>query len=128
MDKASLKKVIKPLIKECLKEVLIEEGLIKIVKEHNIREQTERRQVLPETKPIVKKLQNESVQNKQQTIKEFKKSLTPVLSGFDPFAGTQNIDQIEEKQQEGVDINKLFDNNMVNSWNQQLDMIQGKKE
>jgi hypothetical protein len=128
MDKASLKKVIKPLIKECLKEVLVEEGLIKIVKEHNIREQTERRQVLPETKPIVKKLQNESVQNKQQTIKEFKKSLAPVLSGFDPFAGTQNIDQIEEKQQEGVDINKLFDNNMVNSWNQQLDMIQGKKE
>lgn len=126
--KSELKKVFKPIIKECLTEILMEEGLIRIVKEHNLREQTERRQVLPETKPVVRKLQSESKENKQEAIKEFKKAMAPVIKGFDPFAGTADIDAMEAKKQEGVDISKMFGSDTINSWNQQLEMIQGKKE
>lgn len=125
--KKQMKSIIKPLIKECLKEVLVEEGLIKVMQEHI---QQENKQVLarvPESKPIVRKLQQESVQKKQESINEIKKNLSG--GGFDPFAGTKDIDQMEAEAEskKGVNINSLFGDEMVNSWNQQLDILNGKK-
>lgn len=119
MDKSALKKVIKPLIKECLKEVLVEEGLIKVINESRVSQQT-----LPENKPVIKKLQQESVQQKRVSQDQFKKSVT--FAGFNPFEGTNSIDEMEEKSEEGLNINSFINENM-DSWNQQLNMIERKK-
>lgn len=119
MDKSSLKKVIKPLIKECLKEVLVEEGLLKFINENTVKQQ-----VLPESKPVIKKLQQESVEKKKLVKEEFKKSLNFV--GFNPFEGTESIDVLEEKSDEGININSFINENM-DSWNQQLNIIERKK-
>jgi hypothetical protein len=125
MDKASLKKVIKPLIKECLQEIMVEEGLIRMVKEHVIKENVQVKSAPPETKTIIKSLQKESVDKKKQAIQEMKKAAT--FAGFDPFAGTEDIDSVEVKGQEGVKIDNLFDENMLKSWSQQLELLEGKR-
>ena len=129
MDKNSLKKVIKPIIKECLTEILVEEGLMKIVKENVVKENVQappRRQPIVENKPMIRKLQQESVINKQEAIQEVKKKLaTPA---FDPFAGTGILKEDKEaiQSQKGVDISSLLESN-VESWNEQLRVLKERK-
>ena len=129
MDTTSLKKVIKPLIKECLKEVLMEEGLVKVIKEYN--SSTSENQVLlrnePEAQPMIKQLKKEAVQKRSIVAEQLKKS--PEFNGFNPFDGTDDIDSMEKKAKlnEGVSLNKLIDTDMIQSWNQQLDIIERKK-
>lgn len=128
-EKKQMKSIIKPLIKECLTEVLVEQGLIKVIQEHNLRENIqpeEKKRLIPEGKPLIKGLQKESAELKKQAIQEVKNIAS--FSGFDPFAGTEDIDTMESKAQEGVNVDKLFDENMINSWNQQLELIEGKRK
>ena len=124
-----LKKVIKPLIKECLTEILVEEGLMKIVKENVVRENVQtssHKQPIVENKPMIRKLQQESVQNQQQAIQEVKKKLAS--PAFDPFSGTNVLKEDKEamQSQKGVDISSLLESN-VESWNEQLRVLEGRK-
>lgn len=129
MNKKELKGIIKPLIKECLTEILVEEGLMKIVKENVVKENIQapsRRQPIIENKPLVRKLQQESVENKQEAIQEVKKKLT--TPAFDPFAGTDVLKEDKEamQSQQGVDISALLESN-VESWNEQLRVLENRK-
>lgn len=87
MKKDDLKKLIKPLIKECLKEVLIEEGFAKM-----LSESVEKKVV--ESAPVVRQLKNEVVQQNKQTLNEVKKKMLDEIGmrGFDAFAGTSPIE------------------------------------
>lgn len=106
MDKNSLKKVIKPLIKECLREVLMEEGLVKVIKEYNVPEQP--RQVLKKETPQRK--------IPQQT--QIKESVS--LNGFNIFEGTKPAPKDGEYiEEDGVNIDRLVNKNQ-NSWFQHL--------
>jgi len=148
MDKVSLKKVIKPVIKECLKEILFEEGIIKIVQES-----------IQNSRPILssKGLENNYSSKEREFIKknterpktsleEAKKKLLQevAMSGFDPFAGSEPIPQDssnqfhEENTQEsrlmagiqgaGIDISRLMNANKK-SWNFFNNALnKGKKE
>ena len=129
MNKKELKGIIKPLIKECLTEILVEEGLMKIVKENVVKESVQvspRRQQIVENKPMIRKLQQESVINKQEAIQEVKKKLAS--PAFDPFAGTDVLKEDKEamQSQQGVDISSLLESN-VESWNEQLRVLEGRK-
>ena len=129
MNKKELKGIIKPLIKECLTEILVEEGLMKIVKENVIKENVQvspRRQPIVENKPMIRKLHEESVVNKQEAIQELKKKVS--VGSFDPFAGTETLKEDKQvmQSQQGVDISSLLENN-VESWNEQLRVLEGRK-
>ena len=85
MDKAELKKIIKPLIKECIREVLIEQGLSKMISESvdiaPIQQtQTIKKQSTQDNKPVI----NEA---RKKMIEEIGKS-GYMNSRFDPFANT----------------------------------------
>jgi len=131
MDKNSLKKVIKPLIKECLTEILYEQGLNKLIEE-SIK--TRQREVVKENKEeesyAVKevKFMKQNSENKPNKIQEAKKQLLERISmgGFDPFAGSAPMEndpeQIAESlnpeasvvpgiQGRGVDISSLLGQN-----------------
>ncbi len=102
MDKNSLKKVIKPLIKECLTEILYEQGLNKLIEE-SIK--TKQREVVSENKQQeqtyeVKEVRfmKEAQANKPNKIQEAKKQLLEKIgkNGFDPFAGSIPLDGGEQ--------------------------------
>lgn len=84
MKKEQLKLIIKPLIKECLKEVLIEEGFAKML--------SETRQDIQEHKQpkIVQELKKESNTLTKQSLSEARKKMLDEIGmgGFDAFAGT----------------------------------------
>jgi hypothetical protein len=107
MDKNSLKKVIKPLIKECLTEILYEQGLNKLIEE-SIK--TKRREVvkenLKEESYEAKEVQfmKQTATNRPNKLQEAKKQLLQKISmsGFDPFAGSTPIEGNEEQIAESI--------------------------
>lgn len=94
MDKSSLKKVMKPLIKECLTEILYEQGLNRIIEES----------IKSKEKPIVKEdttyearevqFMKQNSAPKTNKLQEAKKALLDKIgkNGFDPFAGSIPLD------------------------------------
>jgi len=107
MDKNSLKKVIKPLIKECLTEILYEQGLNKIIEE-SIK--TKSREVVKENKEEevyeakeVRFMKN-TQPNKANKLQEAKKQLLQKISmnGFDPFAGSAPLEGDPEQIAESI--------------------------
>jgi len=130
MKKNELKALMKPLIKECLKEVLIEEGFAKVLSETVQKEQ----------EPIVhkfEKIQQQPVA-KPNLSENRKKMLDAIgMNGFDPFAGTKPISNTQEYAPDlsvtaippgdkGIDISNLLKENK-NVWKQQLNAMSGKK-
>ena len=131
MDKNSLKKVIKPLIKECLTEILYEQGLNKLIEESIKTKQREvvkesREEQAYEVKEV--KFMKQASANKPNKLQEVKKQLLQKISmnGFDPFAGSAPIEGSEEQilenlnpetsvlpgiQGSGVDISGLLGQN-----------------
>jgi hypothetical protein len=131
MDKNSLKKVIKPLIKECLTEILYEQGLNKLIEEGIKTKQREfikenKQEEVYETKEV--RFMKDVQPNKSNKLQEVKKQLLEKISmnGFDPFAGSTPIEgdaqQIAESinpqvatmpgiQGSGVDISGLLGQN-----------------
>ncbi len=132
MDKNSLKKVIKPLIKECLTEILYEQGLNKLIEESIKTKQREvvkesiQEQETYEAKEV--RFMKQTTPNKPSKIQEAKKMLLEKIgkNGFDPFAGSIPIEgdsaQIAESinpqvsvlpgiQGSGVDISSLLGQN-----------------
>jgi hypothetical protein len=107
MDKNSLKKVIKPLIKECLTEILYEQGLNKLIEES----------IKAKSREVVKESKEEEVyetkekqfiglgqQNKRTSLQEAKKTLLQKVgnSGFDPFAGSVPVENDKEELNESI--------------------------
>jgi hypothetical protein len=119
MKKQDLKVLIKPLIKECLMEVLIEEGFTKLISE-TVR-------VVPQP---VQQIRNQMAQQEKPTsLMETKKKMLDAIgsTGFDAFAGTQPLKEDKDLMTEdaGVDISKLLENKQV--WKQTLNAMNGKK-
>jgi hypothetical protein len=131
MKKDELKKLIKPLIKECLKEVLIEEGFTKMLSESvQIQQSAEQPKVLQQ-------LKSDSAQQSKQTLAEAKKKMLDEIGmgGFDAFAGTNPLKEggnarIPEvavtgfnSGDPGVDISRLMSGKMKATFN----ALNGKK-
>jgi hypothetical protein len=89
MKKEELKKLIKPLIKECLTEVLIEEGFTKML--------SESMQNIPTVQQpkVVQELKQENKQINKQNLSEARKKLLDEIGmgGFDAFAGTRPLNE-----------------------------------
>ena len=129
MNKSELKKVLRPLIKECIKEVIFEEGILSnIVSEvaQGLSGQTlveAKTTVKPQPRQKDENLKQEQIRVKQKLQETRKKMLdaigTDSYNGVDVFAGTTPTSSPSENQQgsplngvdpgdSGVDINKLF--------------------
>lgn len=122
MKKEQLKLIIKPLIKECLKEVLIEEGFTKM-----LSESVETSVQVPTKNNIQPVKQNSALRELQENRK---KMLNEIASnGFDPFGGTQPLKEDKEvlSGDPGIDISKLVGENKQ-VWKQTLNAISGKKD
>lgn len=132
MKKEELKNLIKPLIKECLKEVLIEEGFIKMLSE------TARATSIQEEKPkAIQQLKEQVVQQPKQTLAEVKKKILDEIGmgGFDAFAGTAPLKEggvptvpavavtSFNPSDPGVDISRLMSGKMKATFN----ALNGKK-
>jgi hypothetical protein len=102
MNKAQLKKLIKPVVKECIKEVLIEEGLLTEVVAQVASGMS--RQPIVENKPKKRndKLFNEDLQMKRKSreankkLQEHRKKLLDSIggdayNGVDLFEGTEPL-------------------------------------
>jgi hypothetical protein len=122
MDKNDLKTLMKPIIKECMREVLLEEGLVR---------------AQPAEKQAVKKFQEQVLKpayadNKKVPLTEARKKIEEEVRNsnflpkkFDPFAGSTPIILEESEvraQNPGIDISSLIGNS-VNI----LNAIDGKK-
>ena len=124
MKKSELRQVLKPLIKECIKEVIFEEGILSnIVSEvaQGLGGQT-----IVETKqpPIPQRNYEEEERITQQKLQETRKRMLDAIgsdayNGVDLFAGTTPSSAPTESKQgdplagvdprdPGVDINKIF--------------------
>lgn len=148
MKVEQLKTIIKPLIKECLKEVLIEEGLVQTINE--IKKVTTPLEVIggydlskingnnnkfkpseEQVNNIQRQMQQEAIsqQKSVQQINENRKKMLDAIGkgGFDAFAGTQPLkEDIDVKASDpGIDINNLMGNKQI--WNKMLDGMAGKK-
>ena len=99
MDKKELKSLIKPIIKECIREVLMEEGLRKVVSESVTAQ------------PVAKQVNSPNVAQKpvqlqeQQKVKELKREILHKIgksgyssTGFDPFIGTVPLSEGQSPQ------------------------------
>lgn len=146
-----MKKIIKPLIKECLTEILMEEGLMKLIKENTelkIKEERSYKEEAPTQKYVQKEQQFMQDNKKKINIQEAKQKLRQQvgMGSFDPFAGS--LAQLEEKdevwqdeledvnpatkvlpgiQGSGIDISGLMGHNK-NLWKSNLNAMMGKKE
>lgn len=131
-----MKKIIKPLVKECIKEILYEEGMMKLVQENVQKSDKVVTKQVPQENYQVKEREfmKKNSQEAKINLQEAKKKLLQEIgmSGFDPFAGSEPLPQDssnqlhEEGVQEGrlmagiqgsgVDISRLMNANKQ-SWN-----------
>lgn len=99
MDKNDFKKVIKPILKECIKEILLEQGLTKLVSE-TAASINENKIKLPaanksiQTQPIQKAKQSPINQNHKLMMEEIGKS-GYLSNNFNPFANTNPLTEAQ---------------------------------
>ena len=127
MDKVALKNTIKPIIKECIREVLMEIGAESIL--------SESRTPIVETKKAAPQ-QRVQPQQLPEKVTEFKKKMLEQIgkSGytnkrFDPFAGTTPLTEAQasgtstspilDENDPGVDVSSLISANAA-SWKAHL--------
>ena len=126
MKKEQLKLIIKPLIKECLKEVLVEEGFAKMLSE-SVRQPDSVQQIVQTTKNNLTEIASQK--NSLIEMQQNKKKLLDAIgnTGFDAFAGTQPLKEDTEivNSDPGIDISRLLENKLV--WKQTLNAMNGKK-
>jgi len=108
MDKKELKRILKPLMKECVRELLMEEGMLKVISEsvepisesrRAIIEQRESQQIesMNKTYPAGALLQDP--QETKRKIEENRKRMldeigrSGYLNGVNPFEGTQPLSE-----------------------------------
>lgn len=127
MDKAELKKIMKPLIKECIKEVLIEIGAQSLVAE-SVRPIAESKQAAIQPKQIKKEISPKIAEFKKNMLDQIGKS-SYINNRFDPFAGTVPLTEAQasgtpmspilDESDPGVDISSLISTNAA-SWKAHL--------
>jgi len=100
MKKSQLKRVIKPIVEECINEVLLEKGLLSSIISEVVKgiqplqkPQVQRMPVMQENK-LMQQQRQELEEQKYQMMKEQKRKLLDA-AGFktDVFAGTQPIEE-----------------------------------
>ena len=106
MKKSELKKLIKPLVKECINEVLLEEGLLSnVVSEvaKGMQGQTIVSEAAPAPKPVV-----ENKQKKQAALAQRKRLMDAIgndaYNGVDLFEGTTPMTAQSEPKAGTVDL------------------------
>ncbi len=91
MDKSELKKILKPLMKECVREVLMEHGLMKLMAESvNPQQETntqQKKQQVAQEKPK----QNSETEQYRKTMLESIGKSGYLNNQFDPFSGTKPL-------------------------------------
>jgi hypothetical protein len=115
MKKADLKRLIKPLVKECIHEVLIEEGVLSNVVSEVAKGMQTRGNVVVENKKQEEHLFNEDLQMKRSQkegrlkLQEHRKKLLEAVSadaynGVDLFEGTTPTPAQQEAHAGAVDL------------------------
>jgi len=99
MNKKELKKILRPLIKECIKEVIFEEGTLSTIISEVVKG-TGGRTIVEESPRPTKTLEtrNEGTQRKRKQLQEQRKKMldaigTEAYNGVDLFAGTQPLNE-----------------------------------
>jgi len=96
MTKTDLKKVLRPLIKECVKETLFEEGVLSNIISEVVRGLGSKQQPIVEqkqNKDAMKKMQIEEKENRNKKLNETRKKMLDAINkdaygGVDIFEGT----------------------------------------
>jgi hypothetical protein len=90
MDKKELKSLIKPIIKECIREVLMEEGLRKVVTE-SVELPAKVSQQVVAAKPAQPQPENKKLQEHKKKLMDEIGKKGYAAAGFDPFSGTKPL-------------------------------------
>ena len=130
MKKSDLKQLIKPMVKECIHEVLLEEGLLSNVVaevakglQGNLVVEA-RRPAQPRSQPREEMQRNRQAQKSREGLKEHRRKLMDAVGkdsygGIDLFEGTEPMHAQEPQQghadlgrpgDAGVDISSIFGN------------------
>ncbi len=119
MDKKELKKILKPLMKECVRELLMEEGMFKVLSEvvQPVREVRQQNlgQLEPQQLENVKKTypQGTSLQDPQEAkrkIEENRKRMLDeigrkgYLNGVNPFEGTTPLSEGQAPERQPAEV------------------------
>ena len=96
MNKEALKKTLRPLIKECIKEVIFEEGVLSSIIAEVVRG-TETQQIIETKQPTYQAPQVDH-EARQRKLQEQRKRMldaigTESYNGVDVFAGTQPLNE-----------------------------------
>ena len=129
MKKSDLKQLIKPLVKECIHEVLLEEGLLsnvvaEVAKGLQGNLVVEARQPQANVQPREDVQMNHQAQKSREDLKEHRRKLMDAVGsdaygGVNLFEGTEPLHSNEPKQGQadlgspkdaGVDISSIFGN------------------
>jgi hypothetical protein len=133
MKKADLKKVLKPIVKECIQEALLEEGLLsnviaEVVKGLNVQPLVEQVQPeQPQAQVTEQKIIDEETQKRKQKINETRKQMLDAIgkdsyNGIDLFEGTDPMRESNnphsplantDPSDAGIDISNLLGNKKV---------------
>ena len=100
MKKSQLKRVIKPIVEECINEVLLEKGLLSSIISEVVKgiqplqqPQAQRMPVMQENK-LMQQQRQELQEQKYEMMKEQKRKLLDAAGfGVDVFSGTQPIEE-----------------------------------
>ncbi len=101
MKKSQLKRVIKPIVEECINEVLLEKGLLssiisEVVKGIQPLQQSpvQQKPVMQENNKLMQQQRQELQEQKYEMMKEQKRKLLDAAGfGVDVFSGTQPIEE-----------------------------------
>lgn len=122
MDKETLKDILKPILKESIREVLLEEGLLKMLSEvkatevkQSAKKPTYSKEFIKDVKPVTEVKNSEQEESLQKVRNELKKKGL-LTNQFDPFAGTKPLTEAQasgnsparDPSDQGVDISGIM--------------------
>lgn len=97
-QKAELKKLIKPIIKECIMEFFVEQGLTKVIAEAKQAApapvQKKAPVVMPRGNPMGQIVEAKAAESRNIIVKELKQAGI-MTDKFNPFANTQALDEAQ---------------------------------
>lgn len=127
MNKDDLKKIIKPIVKECISEILIQEGLKSLNKEVVSENYREEQPILQEKVKNKGKIDFNKVFKKDIVEKNKKLGFDMDQSGFNPFQGTISTDVLEKiPSPEQKKVGNLI-NESSGEWTRILDALKARK-